>query len=284
MGTPGFFSELKRRHIYRGGVMYAVSGWVVVEVTTTLFPIFGIPEWAMRLVIVVIMVGFPLALIGLWMFESTVKPTDEPATPPEATYARSATSAHAEGGERRRGADRGSDRNSEALAKLMEEERLERQRSNEQLLAALGEIKGSKNDAAPASIPVSIPTTVTPMPAYYPIQPAKKRGSRKGMLLLGLVVLILASWGIWTYMSPSINAETIGNTGKVTQQYVLPVYNQVKQAGGALLKPVLNKLGIHIAPARAFSWIMMVLALLVLRNFYFKMADARRRARRVDGR
>ena len=55
MVKPSFFSELKRRQIYRGGVMYVVAGWVVVQVATQVFPYFDIPNWAIRLVVVAIL-------------------------------------------------------------------------------------------------------------------------------------------------------------------------------------------------------------------------------------
>lgn len=283
MSNPGFFSELKRRQIYRGGVMYVVAGWVIVQVATTVFPIFSIPDWAIRLVVVVIMLGFPLALVGLWMFDSSGKSEDEPAAQTDYAAMRAAAPAQqAEGGERRRGADRSSD----ALAQLMENERLERQRANEQLLAALGEIKAGASEAVAVSSPLPtspLPTTPTPMPAYYPVPPPK-RSFRLGTLLLGVFVLILACWGIWIVVSPSIDAEAIGSTDQLAHRYVMPAYKEVEQVGAAVLRPLLQKLGIHIAPDRVFTSIMLVLALLVLRNLYRSMADARRRTRRGYGR
>ena len=72
MSAQSFLSELKRRQIYRGGVMYVVAGWVIVQVAATVFPYFNIPEWAIRLLVVVILLGFPVALVALWMFESTL--------------------------------------------------------------------------------------------------------------------------------------------------------------------------------------------------------------------
>jgi len=282
MSNPGFFSELKRRQIYRGGVMYVVAGWVIVQVATTVFPIFSIPDWAIRLVVVVIMLGFPLALVGLWMFDSNSKSVDEPAAQPDYAAMRAAGPAQAEGGERRRGADRSSD----ALAQLLENERLERQRASEKLLAALGEIKAGAPDAGAAASPLPttpLPTTPTPMPAYYPVPPPK-RGFRLGTPLLGIFVLILACWGVWILVSPSIDAEAIGSTDQLAHRYVMPAYKEVEQVGAAVLRPLLQKLGIHIAPDRVFTSIMLVLALLVLRNLYRSMADARRRTRRGYGR
>lgn len=272
MNKSGFFSELKRRQIYRGGVMYVVGGWVIVQVATTLFPLFNIPDWAIRLVVVVVMVGFPLALVGLWMFESSANPVDEPAAHQDPTERRVARPDSAQGAA-------ASDLTHVALAQMMEKERLERQRANEQLIAALGEFKSGPPDVRPA-----LPTpTPTPMPAYYPVPPAKRR-SRTGQLLMGLFVLILASWGTWILISPSIDAEALANTDQLTSHYVMPAYKEVEQVGAALLRPLLQKLGIHIPPAQAFTSIMLILALLVMRNLYFKMSAARHRARRVEGR
>ena len=68
MGAPSVFSELKRRQIYRGGVMYVVAGWVIVQVATTVFPFFDIPGWAIRLVVVAILLGYPTRLVAFWSY------------------------------------------------------------------------------------------------------------------------------------------------------------------------------------------------------------------------
>src|SRR5258705_2397495 len=66
-----FFSELKRRNVYQVAVAYAVVGWLLVQVTTQVFPIFEIPNWASRLIVLAIIIGFPIALIIAWAFELT---------------------------------------------------------------------------------------------------------------------------------------------------------------------------------------------------------------------
>src|SRR5947199_4051966 len=66
-----FFSELKRRNVYKVAVAYAVVGWLVVQVTTQVFPIFEIPNWALRLIVLAIIIGFPIALVIAWAFELT---------------------------------------------------------------------------------------------------------------------------------------------------------------------------------------------------------------------
>jgi TolB-like protein len=66
-----FFAELKRRNVYKVVVAYAVVGWLLVQVTTQVFPIFEIPNWALRLIVLVIIIGFPIALVIAWAFELT---------------------------------------------------------------------------------------------------------------------------------------------------------------------------------------------------------------------
>src|SRR5213075_1303084 len=71
MKSGNFFAELKRRNVYKVAVAYAVVGWLLVQVTTQVFPIFEIPNWASRLIVVAIIIGFPIALVIAWAFELT---------------------------------------------------------------------------------------------------------------------------------------------------------------------------------------------------------------------
>jgi TolB-like protein/Tfp pilus assembly protein PilF len=66
-----FFAELKRRNVYKVAVAYAVVGWLLVQVATQVFPFFDIPNWAVRLVVLAIVIGFPIALVIAWAFELT---------------------------------------------------------------------------------------------------------------------------------------------------------------------------------------------------------------------
>jgi TolB-like protein/lipoprotein NlpI len=68
---PSFFSELKRRNVYKVAVAYAVVGWVIAQIATQIFPFLEIPNWIVRLVIVLIAIGFPIALVIAWAFEAT---------------------------------------------------------------------------------------------------------------------------------------------------------------------------------------------------------------------
>jgi TolB-like protein len=66
-----FFAELKRRKVYTVAVTYAVVGWLLIQVVTQVFPPFEIPNWAERLAILAIIIGFPVALILGWLFDFT---------------------------------------------------------------------------------------------------------------------------------------------------------------------------------------------------------------------
>src|SRR2546421_5649160 len=66
-----FFSELKRRNVYKVAVAYAIVGWLLVQIATQVFPFFEIPNWAVRLIVLLIVIGFPIALVIAWAFEMT---------------------------------------------------------------------------------------------------------------------------------------------------------------------------------------------------------------------
>jgi cation transport ATPase len=66
-----FFSELKRRYVYKVAVAYTIVGWLLVQVATQVFPFLEIPNWVVRLVIALVVIGFPIALVIAWAFEAT---------------------------------------------------------------------------------------------------------------------------------------------------------------------------------------------------------------------
>src|SRR5689334_25447125 len=70
-GKPSFFSELKRRNVYKVAVAYAVVSWLLIQAASILFPTFDAPPWAMKILVVLIALGFPAALIFSWAFEIT---------------------------------------------------------------------------------------------------------------------------------------------------------------------------------------------------------------------
>jgi TolB-like protein len=66
-----FFAELKRRNVYKVAIAYAVVAWLLMQVASQIFPFFEIPNWAVRLVVLLLIIGFPVALILAWAFELT---------------------------------------------------------------------------------------------------------------------------------------------------------------------------------------------------------------------
>src|SRR6201987_4150698 len=71
MNPRNFFAELKRRNVYKVAVAYAVVGWLIAQIATQIFPFLEIPNWVVRLGIVLIAIGFPIALVIAWAFEAT---------------------------------------------------------------------------------------------------------------------------------------------------------------------------------------------------------------------
>ena len=71
MNPKNFFGELKRRNVYKVAVAYAVAGWALAQGIAQVFPVFDIPNWAVRLIVLVLVIGFPIALVIAWAFELT---------------------------------------------------------------------------------------------------------------------------------------------------------------------------------------------------------------------
>src|SRR6184192_1989650 len=71
MKSGTLLSELKRRNVYKVAVAYAVVGWLIAQIATQIFPFLEIPNWVVRLIIVLIAIGFPIALVIAWAFETT---------------------------------------------------------------------------------------------------------------------------------------------------------------------------------------------------------------------
>jgi TolB-like protein len=71
MNSRNFFAELKRRSVYKVAITYTVVGWLLIQIATQVFPFFEIPNWGVRLMVLIIALGFPVALILAWAFELT---------------------------------------------------------------------------------------------------------------------------------------------------------------------------------------------------------------------
>ena len=71
MSDRNFFSELKRRNVYKIAVAYAVVGWLVIQIGSTVLPMFHAPEWVTQTLVLLVVLGFPIALVLAWAFELT---------------------------------------------------------------------------------------------------------------------------------------------------------------------------------------------------------------------
>ncbi|MGH8235193.1 MAG: hypothetical protein ACREPU_13510 [Rhodanobacteraceae bacterium] len=70
MPKPGFLQELKRHHVFRVAAAYAVVGWLIIQVVAIVFPLLQFPEWVARLIVVIVLAGFPVALVVAWAFQA----------------------------------------------------------------------------------------------------------------------------------------------------------------------------------------------------------------------
>src|ERR1044071_2643412 len=71
MNPKNFFGELKRRNVYKVAVAYIVAGWALAQGIAQVFPVFDVPNWAIRLSVILIITGFPVAIVLAWIFEIT---------------------------------------------------------------------------------------------------------------------------------------------------------------------------------------------------------------------
>src|ERR1700736_3876818 len=88
MNLEKFFTELKRRNVYKVAVAYIIAGWALSQGIAQVFPVFDVPNWVIRSIVVLIIVGLPIALVLAWMFELTpqgIKRTETADAMPAAT-------------------------------------------------------------------------------------------------------------------------------------------------------------------------------------------------------
>jgi len=84
---PSFFSELRRRNVYKVAVAYIVGGWALSQGVAQVFPVFNVPNWVIQLFVVIIVMGLPVALVLAWAFEITpqgIKRTETADAMPQA--------------------------------------------------------------------------------------------------------------------------------------------------------------------------------------------------------
>ncbi len=87
---PGIWSELKRRNVVKAALAYAAIGWLLIEVTSAIFPIYKAPDWVLQVLVTVILLGFPVAMVLSWVFDVTpegvVRTGDVAGDRPARTY------------------------------------------------------------------------------------------------------------------------------------------------------------------------------------------------------
>ena len=88
MKIDNFFAELKRRNVYKVAFAYIVAGWALSQGIAQVFPVFDVPNWVIRLLVVLIIIGLPVALVLAWTLEITpegIKRTETADAMPAAT-------------------------------------------------------------------------------------------------------------------------------------------------------------------------------------------------------
>src|SRR5437867_1563311 len=89
MNPKEFFGELKRRNVYKVAVAYVVAGWALAQGIAQVFPVFGVSNWIIQLIVLLIVIGFPIALGLAWAFELTpegIKRTEQVDDAASAAY------------------------------------------------------------------------------------------------------------------------------------------------------------------------------------------------------
>jgi len=69
MVVPRFLAELKHRNVYRAALVYATVGWALLEAADVVLPRLGLPDWTVNFVLLVVLLGFPLAIVFAWIFD-----------------------------------------------------------------------------------------------------------------------------------------------------------------------------------------------------------------------
>jgi hypothetical protein len=80
----GFFDELQRRKVYRVAAAYIIAAGFIIQISSAVFPAWELPNWAFRLVVVLLLIGFPITLILAWAYDVTpqgIRATPTPSTP-----------------------------------------------------------------------------------------------------------------------------------------------------------------------------------------------------------
>ena len=91
----GFFAELQRRKVYRVAAAYIIAAGFIIQIGSAVFPAWELPNWTLRLVVVLLLAGFPVALILAWAYDVTPQGIQATPAPPGTHRRRTAPSARA---------------------------------------------------------------------------------------------------------------------------------------------------------------------------------------------
>src|SRR6266513_194188 len=80
VAMSGFFEEVKRRKVYRVAAADIIAAGGIIQLASAAFPAWDLPNWALRMVIVLLLLGFPIALMLAWVFDITAQGVRAPPT------------------------------------------------------------------------------------------------------------------------------------------------------------------------------------------------------------
>ena len=78
MKPTNVYKELQRRNVFKVATVYAIAAWLIIQVAATIFPRLNFPEWTVAFIIILLAIGFPIALILAWVFEVTPEGLKKP--------------------------------------------------------------------------------------------------------------------------------------------------------------------------------------------------------------
>ena len=84
----GFFAELQRRKVYRVAAAYIIAAGFIIQIGSAVFPAWELPNWTLRLVVALLLAGFPVALILAWAYDVTPQGIQVTAKAPAGTHRR----------------------------------------------------------------------------------------------------------------------------------------------------------------------------------------------------
>src|ERR1044071_1143503 len=88
VSMSGFFEELQRRKVYRVAAAYVIAAGFIIQIASAVLPAWELPNWTLRLVVVLLLIGFPIALILAWAYDVTTQGIRATPEKPTATHRR----------------------------------------------------------------------------------------------------------------------------------------------------------------------------------------------------